>query len=300
MAALHLFLVRLGQATCHTTCGVLYVSQRLATCFVRMLSECRLRLVKNTLIHLFVACFKIDMHEANDTDPFAYPSFDAFFTRTLHPRHRPIDPIQHHAVCPTDGQLVDHGLCARDCQLVAKFHRYSLSTLLAEDADLLNHFDNAYYATFYLAPYNYHRIHMPLAGQLLKTIHVPGWLYSVHPNRVQKKPKIYAHNERLICLFNTAHGPMAVIMIGACLVGSMSTTWGRRYQPMGQRKPSTEYFEEANIKLEKGAEMGTFHYGSSVMILLPKTFEPWHPPSTHCHPCQYGQTLGEFKEITPP
>lgn len=275
---------------------ILFWLQRTLTFWAKMLSKCKISFIKNKFIQTFLSCFAVDMNEAKQTNPFAYSCFDEFFTRELKQGVRPIDPQPNCLVNPVDGVIVDYGSFTSTQPIVAKHHQYQPSTLLAKNQELLATFKEATYTTYYLAPHNYHRVHMPISGKLIKTIYVPGFLYSVNPKKVAKMPNIFAKNERLICVFETPIGTIAVIMIGACLVGSMSTAWGRQYQPAFRQKTITEDFQDTNIQLKKGEEMGRFHYGSSViMIHHSETNSNLMHPEQSPKKCQLGEVIWQFE-----
>ncbi len=223
---------------------------------------------KNALIRAFLRHFDVDMTEAAEPDPLAYPSFNLFFTRALRPGIRPLAPATSSIACPVDGSVSAAGAIDDDLLLQAKGHYYSLDALLAGDTSLVRRFRGGRFATLYLAPHDYHRVHMPLAGTLTTTTHVPGRLFSVNTTTAAQVPGLFARNERVICAFDTEYGPLAVILVGALFVGSMSTAWAGDITPRSGRRPSQIAANARHIHLERGAEMGRFNMGSTVILLL--------------------------------
>jgi phosphatidylserine decarboxylase len=223
---------------------------------------------KNALIRLFLRHFDVDMTEAAEPDPCAYASFNLFFTRALRPDIRPVAPAATSIACPVDGSVSAAGAINDDLLLQAKGHNYSLHALLAGDTSLVGQFRGGRFATLYLAPHNYHRVHMPLAATLTTTTHVPGRLFSVNTTTAAQVSGLFARNERVICAFETEYGPLAVILVGALFVGSMSTAWAGDITPRRGRCPSQIAANARQIHLERGAEMGRFNMGSTVILLL--------------------------------
>ncbi len=219
--------------------------------------------LKDALIRYVISHYGVDMAEAAEPDPGAYPSFNAFFTRALRPGARPIDPEAE--VSPADGVLSQAGPIRQDRLVQAKGHEYSLFALLAGDADMASQFESGSFATLYLSPRDYHRVHMPLAGTLREMVFVPGDLFSVSQATAQLVPGLFARNERLILLFDTERGPMAVILVGAIFVGSMETVWA------GEVRADTvrhwHYEGENAPRFAKGEEIARFNMGSTVIVL---------------------------------
>jgi phosphatidylserine decarboxylase len=230
-------------------------------------------------IRKFIRQYGVNMDEAADPNPAHYATFNEFFTRALKPGARPL--AQAPWVCPVDGAVSQCGGIERDQIFQAKGHRYSTTALLGGDAALAARFEDGYFATIYLSPRDYHRIHMPCAGTLRRMVYVPGDLFSVNPKTARGVPGLFARNERVVCYFDTPHGPMALVLVGATIVGSMTTVWHGVVNP--PRNPTvTEWrYEGQNIHLEQGAEMGRFMLGSTVVLLwphLPMQFAPdWGP-----------------------
>lgn len=220
------------------------------------------------LIRAFVSHYKVDMSEAEHSDPAAYASFNAFFTRALQPGARPIATAD--LVCPVDGAISQLGDIERDQIFQAKGHRYSTTALLGGDTALAARFQDGQFATLYLAPRDYHRIHMPCAGRLTRMVHVPGDLFSVNPATARGVPGLFARNERVVCVFEGAHGPFAMVLVGATIVGSMATVWHGLVNPPRTGVLRHWDYAEGEVTLQKGEEMGRFQLGSTVVLLLPK------------------------------
>jgi phosphatidylserine decarboxylase len=221
-------------------------------------------------IRRFIARYRVDMTEAADPDPASYPSFNAFFTRALREGARPLAPDGW--LCPVDGAVSRCGTIAGDRIVQAKGHDYSATALLGGDAELAAAFQGGHCATLYLSPRDYHRIHMPAAGRLLRMIHVPGALFSVNPTTVAAVPGLFARNERVVCVFEADDGrPFALVLVGATIVGSMATVWhGTVNPPRPGRVREWRYDGEgAPVRLARGAEMGRFMLGSTVVLLWP-------------------------------
>jgi phosphatidylserine decarboxylase len=228
------------------------------------------RPVKNWLIRAFMRGFKPDLSDAVEENPFAYASFNAFFTRALKPSARPLAGDVKSVVSPVDGTLSQCGDIRAGQLLQAKGHEYSLDALLAGAAPGWSaRFANGRFATIYLAPYNYHRIHMPTTGTLQEAWHVPGRLFSVNQATAAEVPNLFARNERLVLLFNGDCGPFAVIFIGALNVGSMATVWHGDVTPRWTRRADVLPLPApAERTLQRGAELGRFNMGSTVILLF--------------------------------
>jgi phosphatidylserine decarboxylase len=252
----------------------------------------RLRWFKNLLIRGFLQLYAVDMSEAQHVDPESYPSFNEFFTRALKPGARPIAADPAAIACPVDGAISECGRIDRDLLLQAKGHRYSLADLTAGQ-DWAPHFDNGSFATVYLAPFNYHRVHMPLAGRLLETVYVPGRLFSVNAVTARHVPRLFARNERVLMLFESAAGRFALIMVGALNVGSMATVWAGDITP-APRRAVTRLPAAAGVQLEKGAELGRFNMGSTVILLFEPGRTQWDAALRAGSNVRLGEPMGRF------
>jgi phosphatidylserine decarboxylase len=253
---------------------------------------------KNALIRLFVRGFKPDMTDAVDRDPTAYPSFNEFFTRALRPGTRPVDADRHAIVAPVDGTVSEAGTLSADRLLQAKGHEYSLRALLAGNSAWERTFAGGSFATIYLAPYNYHRIHMPLAGELRESFYVKGRLFSVNRTTAQLVPGLFSRNERVFCGFDSGGMPFGVILVGALNVGSMATVWHGDLTPNPQSKivplPVTDVL--APTTLAKGDEMARFNMGSTVILLLPPDAGHWQESLVAGRVLRMGERIGTLSD----
>ena len=223
--------------------------------------------VTQRLIRDFVRRYGVNMAEAANPDPRSYPTFNEFFTRALKPGARPIADAD--LVCPVDGAISQFGAIERDQIFQAKGHRYSIAALVGGDASLAAQFADGHFATLYLSPKDYHRIHMPCDGRLLRMIHVPGALYSVNPVTARGIPGLFARNERVVCVFEGQHGPFVLALVGATIVGSMATTWHGVVNPPRSSRQREWSYADREQRLKQGEEMGRFLLGSTVVMLFP-------------------------------
>ena len=232
------------------------------------------------LIRWFIGRYGVNMAEAADPDPAAYASFNDFFTRALKPGARPL--AQAELICPVDGAISQCGAIDGERIFQAKGHDYTATALVGGDGALAAHFHGGHFATLYLSPKDYHRIHMPCAGRLLRMIHVPGDLFSVNPATARGVPGLFARNERVVCVFEAADGrPWVLVLVGATIVGSMATVWHGVVNPPRPGSLREWAYHDQAITLAQGAEMGRFLLGSTVVMLFPKSslaFNPaWQP-----------------------
>lgn len=220
------------------------------------------------VIRWFIKRYGVNMAEAANPDPAAYASFNEFFTRPLGEGVRPLAEADF--VCPVDGAISQFGPIEFDQIFQAKGHFYSATALVGGDRKLAARFENGDFATLYLSPRDYHRIHMPCAGRLTQMIYVPGELFSVNPATARGVPGLFARNERVVCVFEGAFGPFVMVLVGATIVGSMATVWHGVVNP--PRLPDIEKrtYAEGEVVLDRGAEMGRFLLGSTVVMLFPK------------------------------
>lgn len=238
-----------------------------------------------SVIRWFVRHFGVDLSEAVESDPAAYATFNQFFTRALKPGIRLMPDDAAVWVCPCDGRVSQLGAIQSGNLLQAKGRDYTVQNLLGGDSALAQQFAQGQFATIYLSPRDYHRIHMPCDGVLREMIHVPGRLFSVSPVTVQQVPEIFARNERLVCVFDTAHGPMALVLVGAINVAAIETVWaGIVTPPAGIDVNRWSYGGDTgmDIRLARGQEMGRFNMGSTVVMLLPEGLTldaQWRPQS---------------------
>jgi phosphatidylserine decarboxylase len=235
-----------------------------------------------SVIRWFVKRYQVNMAEAANPDIAGYATFNEFFTRPLKPGARPLVPADW--VCPVDGAISQFGAIERDQVFQAKGHSYSTTALVGGDAALAAQFQDGHFATIYLSPRDYHRIHMPCDGSLKRMIYVPGDLFSVNPTTARGVPGLFARNERVVCVFDTAHGPMVLTLVGATIVGSMATVWHGQVNPPRPGRVWEKTYESGAVTLRQGEEMGRFMLGSTVVLLFPKEtleFNPqWQPAAS--------------------
>jgi phosphatidylserine decarboxylase len=260
--------------------------------------------LKNLLIDSFVRGYKPEMADAVEPTPGNYPSFNAFFTRALNPDARPLDPDPQRIVSPCDGTLSVAQSLDDDRMLQAKGHQFTLEALLAAEPQLCQSLRGGLYATIYLAPYNYHRLHMPLAGRLRCAWYVPGRLFSVNRSTVARVPGLFARNERVICAFDADFGPFVCVLVGALFVGSMSTVWHGDITPWrsalrgAARLPAVHQLhptEAAHLWQPRGAELGRFNMGSTIVMLLPPGCGSWDAAAQPGRTLRVGEALGSVR-----
>jgi len=245
--------------------------QHALTKIVQWLAECRWKWFKTWAIKRLIRKYHVNASEALSENLDDYPNFNSFFTRRLKPELRPIVQGEKQIASPADGCISQAGDIQQDTLLQAKGFYYSATSLLGGNAEIAKRFHNGKFATIYLAPKDYHRVHMPLAGKLLETTYIPGDLFSVNHRTAQAVPNLFTRNERLVCLFETAAGLMAVVLVGAMLVGHIETVWPMRHS---RKTISTEQYS-TDIYLERGAELGLFKMGSTVIVLFGKDQVDW-------------------------
>lgn len=244
------------------------------------------------VIRWFIGRYGVNMAEAANPDPAAYKSFNEFFTRPLKDDARPF--AEADLLCPVDGAISQFGAIERDQIFQAKGHRYSTTALLGGDRELAAQFENGSFATLYLSPRDYHRIHMPCAGRLSRMIHVPGALFSVNPTTARGVPGLFARNERVVCIFESAAGPFALVLVGATIVGSMATIWhGTVNPPRPGVVREWRYDGDTTVNLEKGQEMGRFLLGSTVVLLFPAGRLAFNPDWAPTRPVRMGEAMAE-------
>ena len=247
--------------------------------------------VTQAAISRFVAHYGVDMSEAAEPDITRYASFNDFFTRALRAGARPLADADY--VCPVDGAISQFGAIERDQIFQAKGHHYSTCALLAGDAALAAEFEHGQFATIYLSPKDYHRIHMPCAGRLQRMVYVPGDLFSVNPTTARAVPGLFARNERVVSLFDTARGPFVLVLVGATIVGSMATVWHGVVNPPRPGEIKRWNYADKLVELAKGAEMGRFLLGSTVVLLWPKGTLKFNPDWAPGGAVRMGQMMGK-------
>jgi phosphatidylserine decarboxylase len=247
------------------------------------------------LIDTVTRRFRVDLSEAAQPDPTVYPTFNSFFTRALKPGARTPDPDPRALLMPADGRISQCGPIAGDGRIFqAKGQSFTAAELLA-NADVATDFHGGLFATVYLSPKDYHRVHMPWGGQLRETVHVPGRLFSVSPNAVRTVPRLFARNERLVCHFDTDFGPMASVMVGALLVSGVETVWSGEEIPAYGDRVSVKNYRGQGIILERFEEMARFNYGSTVVVLLPPGVAELAPGLAAESAVRLGQRLATLK-----
>lgn len=246
--------------------------------------------LKNWVIGRFIQQFKVDMSEAAEPDHEQYANFNAFFTRPLVEGARPIADAD--IVCPADGAVSQLGSIEAGRIFQAKGQDYSTYELLGGDAEWAQRFGNGRFATIYLSPRDYHRVHMPVAGKLLATTYVPGDLFSVNGVTAENVERLFSRNERLVCYFDTEFGPMAMVLVGAMIVAGIETVWSGQVAPPPKTPTSQDYraLPEA-VELEKGEEMGRFKLGSTVILVFPENSIEWDSGYSAGTPTRLGEPL---------
>jgi phosphatidylserine decarboxylase len=245
-----------------------------------------------SVIRWFVGRYDVNMAEAANPDIASYKSFNEFFTRPLQAGARPLAEAEF--ISPVDGAISQFGAIERDQIFQAKGHSYSTTALVGGDRELAAQFENGSFATLYLSPRDYHRIHMPCAGRLTRMIYVPGALFSVNPTTARGVPGLFARNERVVCVFDSAFGPFVLVLVGATIVGSMATVWhGVVNPPRSGVLREWRYDENATVSLQKGDEMGRFLLGSTVVMLFPKNTLAFNPDWAPTAAIRMGETMGE-------
>jgi phosphatidylserine decarboxylase len=266
--------------------------KRAITEFGRHIASMRGGAVTTAIIRWFVGKYGVDMAEADNPDITSYASFNDFFTRALKPGARPLAAAD--LICPVDGAISQFGPIEGDQIFQAKGHHYSTTALVGGDRELAARFDGGSFATIYLSPRDYHRIHMPADGRLARMIYVPGDLFSVNPATARGVPGLFARNERVVCVFESARGPFVLVLVGATIVGSMATVWHGLVNPPRTRDVRDWRYDTQQVVLRQGEEMGRFLLGSTVVLLFPEgpcRFNPaWAPGAA----VRLGEAMANF------
>jgi phosphatidylserine decarboxylase len=271
-----------------------FVPQHLLSRFVGWIAATRIAWIKNIFIGKFAANYRVNMSEAVEENPLAYENFNAFFTRALKDGARPIDTTPGSIACPADGAISQRGDIQGDLLFQAKGHYFSLQELLGGDAERARPFQDGKFATVYLSPRDYHRVHMPYSGTLRETIYVPGDLFSVNTRTAANVPRLFARNERLVAIFDTDIGPMAVVLVGAMIVAGIEVVWAGRVAPASPRRLQHTDFRHAAqpVRLEKGAELGRFYLGSTAIVCFGPGVMAWDEKFRDGTPTRMGEKLG--------
>ncbi|MDT4290761.1 archaetidylserine decarboxylase [Methylomonas sp. MO1] len=256
------------------------------------LTHCQNKTWKNLFIKSIVQMYGVNMQEARFQDLDHYPSFNDFFTRELKDGARQIASAANAIACPADGAVSQAGPISNGRIFQAKGHDYTALELLGGDTERAQAFENGSFATIYLSPKDYHRLHMPLTGTLKEMVHIPGRLFSVNNTTVGAVPNLFARNERVACIFDTDAGPMALILVGAIFVSSVETVWHGVVTPPSISAPRTWRYQEDAPTLEKGVEMGRFNMGSTIIVLFGKEKTAWNEDLTAGKAVQLGEAIG--------
>ena len=235
-------------------------------------ASCRIPFIKNSLIRWFIGRYNVDINIAASNKLADYQHFNAFFTRHLKPDARPLLAKSNQLACPVDGTISEAGYINNHTLLQAKGRTYQLSQLLA-DTQTTKHFQNGSFNTIYLSPTDYHRVHIPCNATLLSMTYIPGKLFSVNPKAANGIDNLFARNERVVCLFDTQHGKMAMVFVGAMIVGSIATSWHGVICPPHTKSIKTWQYAEKNIAFKQGDEIGYFQFGSTVIVLTEKQWQ---------------------------
>jgi phosphatidylserine decarboxylase len=251
--------------------------------------------LRGRFIRWFINRYGVNMNEAENSDPTSYVNFNEFFTRALKPGLRPIEGDESTLVSPVDGCISQLGNISGGRIFQAKGQSFSLLELLGGDQQRADIFAEGEFATIYLAPGDYHRIHMPMAGQLREMVHVPGSLFSVNPATAANVPNLFARNERVVCLFDTATGPMALVLVGAMIVGSVETPWAGVVAPGDGGVSQQNYSDDPALTFARGEEMGRFRLGSTVVMVMPKGRAQWNDAQQPGKKVRLGEAFGKVK-----
>jgi len=266
--------------------------QRALTVAAGRIASARAGALTTALIRRFVARYGVDMSEAANPDPASYASFNDFFTRPLKPGARPLAAAD--LICPVDGAISQFGPVQGDQIFQAKGHHYTTTALVGGDAQLAAEFEGGHFATLYLSPRDYHRIHMPCEGRLRRMVHVPGDLFSVNPTTARGVPGLFARNERVVCVFDGPRGPFVLVLVGATIVGSMATVWHGLVNPPRPGVPRQWDYADPQIVLKQGDEMGRFLLGSTVVMLFPQGPLQFNPAWAPARPIRLGEAMASL------
>ena len=266
-----------------------------------MLRATRIRFApwKNWQIRWFIRRYGVDLSVVADTAPTSYPHFNAFFTRALVAGARPLEGGPRRIVSPADGTVAAAGSMKGRNVIQAKDRSYTLEALFGGDEHAAAAFDGGRFATIYLAPRDYHRVHMPLTGRLRSTVYVPGELFSVNPTTVDAIDRLFARNERVVSFFDTDLGPLAITLVGAVFVGCIEQVWSGVVTPPRRNTALVERYDHVDIVLEQGCEMGRFNMGSTVILMLANPAVEWASWLEPGSPVQMGRRIGEIPSDGP-
>ncbi|VUD40676.1 Phosphatidylserine decarboxylase proenzyme [Thalassocella blandensis] len=270
------------------------VPHHLLSRFVGWFAHTKIQWIKSLFIHKFIGHFHVDMSEAEREDPDSYENFNDFFCRALKPSARKIDHASLAFVSPADGTISQLGAINEQRIFQAKGHEFTCEELLGGDTENAQLFHNGQFATIYLSPKDYHRLHMPIDGKLLKMTYIPGELFSVNPTTVDHVPNLFARNERVACIFETSIGPVALVLVGAMIVASIETVWSGQVAPFNHDVQQF-FYTNRDIFLKKGEEMGRFKLGSTIVVLTPSDTIEWQNSLTAESPVRMGEAIAQIK-----
>jgi len=269
------------------------IPKHLLSKLVGMLAKTEISLIKNFIIKLFIKIYDVNMKDAFTEDIESFTSFNTFFTRRLKSNARPIDSNQSSVISPVDGKISQIGKIGNSSIIQAKGKKYSLIRFLGGDKSLSDKFKFGLFSTIYLSPKDYHRIHMPYDGRLQQMIYVPGELFSVNPITVENIDNLFAKNERLVCIFDTSYGQMAVVLVGAMIVSGISVRWEKSFENIKKiKKYNYPTFGKDQIRIKKGEELGRFLLGSTVVICFTKNKIAWLNKLVLNSKVKMGQAIG--------
>lgn len=268
--------------------------KRAITEFGRHIASMQGGAITTRIIRWFIGKYGVNMAEAANPDISSYASFNDFFTRALQPGARPLATAD--LICPVDGAISQFGAIAGDQIFQAKGHHYSTTALVGGDRELAARFDGGSFATIYLSPRDYHRIHMPADGRLSRMIYVPGELFSVNPATARGVPGLFARNERVVCVFESARGPFVLVLVGATIVGSMATVWHGVVNPPRTREVRDWRYDDGQVVLRQGDEMGRFLLGSTVVLLFPQGPCHFNPAWAPAAPVRLGEAMARLAD----
>lgn len=269
------------------------IPQHTLSRIVGKFAECEIPCIKNPLIKAFTKQYQVDLSEALIEEPTAFSNFNDFFTRELKPGAREICNEANSICSPADGAVSELGDIDLGSIMQAKGQYYSLMDLLAGDADSCETYLGGKFATIYLSPKDYHRVHMPADGTLAKMTYVPGRLFSVNQATANQIPGVFARNERLICHFESDKGPFVVILVGAMIVAGIETVWAGQITPLTNKSQTTDYSNfKQGVNLKKGDEMGRFKLGSTAILLFPKGHSTWEASLKNGTALSLGEKIG--------
>jgi phosphatidylserine decarboxylase len=272
----------------------------LLSALMHRLARSRISPLKALMIRRFIDLYGVDMDTAQEPDPTRYACFNDFFTRALRPDARPLDPAPDCLVSPVDGTLSQAGEIRDGRIFQAKGRDFELLELLGEDRQWTERLMGGRFATLYLSPRDYHRVHMPLEGELSRMLHVPGRLFSVSPTTTRLVSRLFTRNERVVCLFESPAGPLALVLVGAIFVAGIDTVWAGTVAPISRRVGTWSYApQQGPVRLERGAEMGRFNMGSTVILLLGPGRVEWDAALRPGAVLEMGRRIGRMLPLTP-